>query len=170
MTAAGHDFRDDLARALPRVTKFAITLAHSREVGRDLAQDTAVRALSRRHLFASGTNFDAWLTTICRNLWVDRVRHARRVRLVPPEPDDDALRVPHRLAVAPAQDWTVELRETLTAFAALDPDSRAVLTAATLGDPYDVIAAKFAIPLGTVRSRLWRARRRLAGEAKGWVK
>jgi len=144
---------------LPRLRAFALSLARSRVEADDLVQAACERALQSLDSFEPGTNFDAWLFRILRNLWIDDYRRSARETLADmtgPEHD------------RPGEDGrrTVEVRQTLRdASAAIDrrpEEQRSVLLRVGVdGLPYRDAAEVLGVPVGTVMSRLYRGRRLL---------
>lgn len=151
-------FQDLLVATLPAMTAFAVMLTRNRQSADDLVHDTAVRALSRQELFAPGTNLKAWLFTIMRNLHINNLRAGHRSRMV--DIDDDLL--PNLSSAAPNQEHRLVLKELFRAIGALNPDQQEVLSLVVGQDmSYEEAAAVCGCPIGTIRSRLARARREL---------
>lgn len=131
----------------------------------DLVQDTMLKAYRAWDSFDSGTNCRAWLTTILRNTFINNLRR-RQARPTPVEYDEVAERpVYPELHVADAEggffDRIVD-EEVIRAIEELPEDFRVPLVLADLeGIGYLEISELLEIPLGTVKSRLFRARRRL---------
>lgn len=151
---------------LPRLRRYARALTGDRYAADDLVQDTIERALSRASLWRSGSKLDSWLLTIMHNLFVNSVRSAA-ARLTSPADEDE---FEHR-AGAPADPTArLAIRDLDGALAKLPEEQREVLLLIALEDfSYADAARILGIPVGTVMSRLSRARDRLrallAGEA-----
>ena len=152
------EFHDMLIAETGRLRRFALSLTRDRDNAEDLTQDCLMRALEKRHLFADGTNLGAWLSTIMYNLFIS----GKRVRepCDRAQPIDDMVFMP----VAPAnQTHYVELKELERALAGLGQDQQDVVRLVAVdGLRYRQAAAQLGIPVGTVRSRLARARAALA--------
>jgi RNA polymerase sigma-70 factor (ECF subfamily) len=157
-TEHGNDtkrFRNDVVALLPRLRRFCRGIAGDGR-GDDLLQATVERALSRQHLWQTGTALDSWMFRIAQNLRIDQARHGR-VRGVEVDLDE---------AVGlPGDDGreTVENRSDLSrasqAMASLTDEQRAVLALVVIdGRSYRETAEILDIPIGTVMSRLARAR------------
>lgn len=164
MSRGASQVEDQLVAFLPRLRRFAISLCRSREQADDLVQAACERALASADSFQTGTRFDAWMFRILRNLWID---HTRRVKTRGPEDDVDAR---HDL-VGVSGEREVEARLMLKsvsdAIADLPDDQREVLLLVCVEElPYREAAEVLGIPIGTVMSRLARARIALA-EATG---
>jgi RNA polymerase sigma factor (sigma-70 family) len=120
----------------------------------DLVQDTVERAWSRLHLYSADTGMRAWLYTIMHNIHIKSVRHARRSGTVEADPAD--------LAEAPPQADGPLLWDLERAMETLGDEHREVLLLLRLeGLSYDQVARMLDIPVGTVMSRLSRAREKL---------
>lgn len=147
---------DALIALLPRLRRFACGLAGSVDEGDDLVQSACERALSRIHQFEPGTRLDSWMFRIVQTVWIDRRRsRQRRGTSVSVEEIGD-------LAGADGlrdSDARLHLAEVRRAVTRLPEDQRAVLLLVTVeGMSYREAADTLAIPIGTVMSRLARAR------------
>jgi RNA polymerase sigma-70 factor, ECF subfamily len=151
----GDRFSDQLIAVLPRLRRFARGLTGSPSEADDLVQAACERALARRHQFQEGTRFDSWMFRIVQTIWIDQIR-AREVRKENDElvegrlgSDEPVRRVEARLT----------LGEVRRAVERLPPDQRAALLLVTVdGLSYKEAAAVAAVPVGTIMSRLARAR------------
>jgi len=149
------DFHDQLTAVLPRLRIYALSLTRNRDAADDLVHDTVVKALAGRQSFQPGTNLAAWLFRIQRNEFISGLR-----RLRPTVPVDSA--IAESLSHPPHQDSGLVMREFLTAFSKLAQTQReALLLAVVEGLPYEIIAAHTGVSVGTVKSRISRARDRL---------
>ena len=158
----------DLVAAIPRLRRYARVLTGEATRADDLVQDTLARAWEKRLLWQAGTDLRAWLFTIMHNVFVNQRALARRdARTV--SLDDDEGGMAWQLPVPATQFARVELIETMQSVGRLPVEQREVLMLAAVEElHYDEIAAVMAIPVGTVMSRLSRARdklRRMAGES-----
>lgn len=150
---------DELLRALPRLRRFARSLCQSPEEADDLVQAACERAIRRAERYEPGTRFDSWMYRLMQNLWIDTCRSRRsRGQVVEVE----------ELRDEPGSDGrvTTEARLTLArvraAMRLLPEEQRLVLVlVAVEGLSYKQTAARLEVPIGTVMSRLARARRRL---------
>jgi RNA polymerase sigma-70 factor (ECF subfamily) len=159
-------FHDLALRWLPDVTRFARSLTRNESDAEDLVQETYLRAWRHWDSFRVGSEARAWLFTIARNAW--RKRAPRDARLVPVEDDTlQALADDHFPLGAPNDVLQrlsdADLRPAINqAIAALPEAFREVVELVELQElPYAEAAAVLDIPVGTVRSRLFRARRLL---------
>ena len=148
-------FGDQLIAVLPRLRRFARGLTGSAVEADDLVQAACERALARQHQFQEGTRFDSWMFRIVQTIWIDQVR-SRDVRKdggdVVEErmgSDEAVRRVEARLA----------LDEVRRAVGRLPPDQRSALLLVTVdGLSYKETAEIVGVPIGTIMSRLARAR------------
>lgn len=156
--AVVHDlFQRQLLEHIPRLRAFAVSLTHNPEEADDLVQDVLLRAWRARDSFELGTNLHAWLFRILRNTFYnDAVVKRRAVQDV-----DGALAA--KLASAPNQEWRLRWSEMLEALQQLKPHAReALLMIAAAGLSYEDAAEICGCPVGTIKSRVKRARAELA--------
>ena len=148
------DFRNDLVALLPRLRRFALTLTASGQDADDLVQAAVERALRHQNTWQPGSRLDSWMYKIIQNLWIDETR-ARRRRLDPLEAAADLIGEDGRDVTAMRTDLLAVRR----AMATLPEDQRVVLTLVVLdGMSYQVAAETLGVPIGTIMSRLARAR------------
>ena len=156
------------AAALPHIDsvgRFALSLTRNEANADDLVQETFLRAFKGWHTFEPGTDCRRWLFTICRNTFI-RLNSRKRLFVEPDDGDVDAMpaATAHMQAVrdgvADAFDH-VDVRPAIdAAVAALPEPHHSILVLVDLeGQSYEEAAAVLGIPVGTVRSRLYRARR-----------
>lgn len=145
-------FGSKLAKQIPRLRRYAQMLVRNRERADDLVQDTLERSWSRQHLWQPGTDLRAWTFTIMHNLYVNQVR--RR----PPETDIDEL----TLSIPGDSEQALRLRDLDRALARLSSEAREILLLVAVEElTYAEAATMLNIPMGTVMSRLARAREQL---------
>ena len=155
--ARGHtvafEFRDDLTRALPALRTFALSLCGDVSRADDLVQDTFVRAWAKWHLFTPGTNFTAWLFTILRNQFYSETRKRKR------EVEDAEGTHAGKLKSLPDQEEASMLRLVWDRIDALPAAQRqALLLVGAEGFTYEEAAVRLGCQVGTVKSRVSRAR------------
>jgi RNA polymerase sigma-70 factor (ECF subfamily) len=148
---------------IPRLRRYARALTGDRTRADDLVQDCLARAWQKRSLWRRGTDLRAWLFTILHNLHVNEVRRLKsRPDLL--ALDDAALEVP----IAANVDGGLALRDLDAALQQLPEEQRAVLLLVGLEEMrYEEVARTLDIPVGTVMSRLSRARERLRALLSG---
>ncbi|MBU6507397.1 MAG: sigma-70 family RNA polymerase sigma factor [Alphaproteobacteria bacterium] len=147
---------DDIVPFLPHLRAFARMLARDRTLADDLVQETVVRALSHAHQFQPGTNLKAWLTTILRNAYFTEKRSQGRVAQL----DVDVAR--DSTTVSGGQEWHLRMRDFEGAFNTLSPVQReALVLVGASGFSYEQAAAMAGCAVGTMKSRVSRARLQL---------
>jgi RNA polymerase sigma-70 factor (ECF subfamily) len=152
----------ELLAAIPRLRRYARVLTGESTRADDLVQETLARAWEKRRLWAAGTDLRAWLFTIMHNVFVNQRALARRdAQNVSLDGDEDG-NAAWQIPVRAMQQTRVELMEVLREVGRLPVDQRAVLVLAAVEEMrYEEIAAVLSIPVGTVMSRLSRAREKL---------
>lgn len=164
MTQPGVTVEGQLIAFLPNLRRFAISLTGSRDLADDLVQAACERALQNAGSFTPGTRFDAWMFRILRNLWIDHLRRGRTAGV------HEDIEERHDIAGLSGQQVTearLTLKSVAEAVALLPGEQREVLLLVCVEDlSYRETAELLDIPIGTVMSRLSRARKFLA-EAAG---
>lgn len=153
------DIRRQIVDFLPRLRRFACALTGDTEQGDDLVQETCLRALSRLEQWEKGTRLDSWMYRIAQNIWFDRGRALKvRGKVIDIDtawdlPGDDGRIVTENRLV---------LSEVSIALAKLPPDQRILIALICVdGLSYKQAAEILAVPIGTIMSRLARARQAL---------
>ena len=144
---------NDIAALLPRLRRFARSITFHREDADDLVQIAVERALTRAEQWEPGTRLDSWMFRIVKNAWIDEVRsRARRAELFAPEEEGE--HVGDNVAEAHQQRMAIQKAMSL-----LSEDHRIVIGLVLVdGLPYKEAAEVLEIPMGTLTSRLARAR------------
>jgi RNA polymerase sigma-70 factor (ECF subfamily) len=149
-------FKRELLATLPSLRAFAVSLSGKHDKADDLVQDTMMKAWAKQESFEMGTNIKAWLFTILRNEFYSQMR--KRGREVQ---DSDGI-FTERMAVHPSQYGSMDLQDFRKALAALPDDQReAVILIGASGFSYEEAAAICHCAVGTMKSRVSRARSRL---------
>jgi RNA polymerase sigma-70 factor (ECF subfamily) len=154
---ASPESRAAMLNAMPHLRAFAISLTGSVDQADDLVQEAIVRGLSHIGSFQPGTSMQAWLFTILRNQFYTGFRRRRR------EVEDPDGVIAGMLSCAPEQDGHLDFQDVRSALAKLPVDQReALLLVSAEGFSYEDAAAVCGIRIGTIKSRVNRARTRLA--------
>ena len=149
--------KDDLLAALPGLRAFSISLCGRTARAEDLVQETLVKAWANLGSFQPGTNMIAWLYTILRNEYYSEYRRHRH------EVGDEEGRYAARLAAAPTQEGHMQFLDFRAAMDRLAADHReALILVGASGLSYEDAAALCGCAVGTMKSRVNRARARLA--------
>ena len=152
----GLNWRDSVVSLIPALRAFAWSLSHNSSDADDLVQDTLIKAWTHRDKFEPGTNLRAWLFTILRNTYYTAaVRRRREVR-------DETGKYAATLSTGPTQDWSMAMRSLQTALTQLPDEHReALILVGAAGLTYEEAAEVCGCALGTIKSRVNRARARL---------
>ncbi len=149
-------WRDEVVALIPALRAFAWSLSHNGSDADDLVQDTLIKAWTNRDKFEPGTNLRAWLFTILRNTYYTAVLRRRR------EVRDEAGEYAEALKSPPTQDWSVAMHSLQDALRKLPPEHReALILVGAAGLSYEEAAEICGCALGTIKSRVNRARARL---------
>ena len=149
-------FREEFVALLPSMRAFARSLCRNRAEADDLAQTAMMNAWRARRSYMPGTNLRAWLYTILRNQYISERRRAVN-RLTDTNVDDVVLPSPHN------QEASVEMNDVQAALARLPEEQReALILVGAAGFAYHEAAALCGCAVGTIKSRVARARRALA--------
>ena len=155
--SARQGFGEEVIAQIPALRVFARSLCRDRVEADDLVQETLLRAIENIHRFRPGTNLRAWLFTILRNSWYTGAAKRRR------EIADEEGHYAARLIAEASQEWTAELTSLQTALGALPPEHReAIVLVGAAGLSYQEAADISGCAVGTIKSRVNRARHRLA--------
>jgi RNA polymerase sigma-70 factor (ECF subfamily) len=152
---AGNSFRANLTTMLPRLRVYAMSLTRDSDRADDLVQQTVLNSLAGSKTFRPGTNFSGWVFRIERNEFISGLR-----RQLPTVDLDDTLA--NTLSHAPRQEGGIVMREFKKAFGVLPGTQRkALLLTALEGHSHKRIAFHSGVSVGTVKSRISRARAKL---------
>jgi len=151
-----HDLRQEMLTSIPNLRAFAVSLTGNLTYADDLVQTTLLKGIENLDKFEPGTHMRAWLFTILRNQFFSDVRRKRR------EVDDPDGAISGRFAVMPTQDARLHFTDMQAALSKLSPDQREVLLlVGAEGLSYEEAAQVVGTNIGTVKSRINRARNRL---------
>lgn len=150
------DIRDELVRLLPRLRRFAYSLSRDNDKAGDLVQETCARALSKLDLWQPGTRFDSWLFRMAQNIWLDRLRAEKA------HGDTVDIDTAFDIVDSDGRDVTesrLTLEEVNRGIAKLAADQQVLVALVCVdGMSYKEAADVLGLPIGTVMSRLSRAR------------
>jgi RNA polymerase sigma-70 factor, ECF subfamily len=150
------DFSRQLVAAIPGLRAFGISLTSSAERADDLVQETLLKAWKSHASFEPGTNMRAWLYTILRNEFYTQLRKRKR------EVEDADGVFAARLSVPAAQESHLDMEDMKAALSKLPPDQReAIILVGASGFSYEEAAEICLVAVGTIKSRVSRARTRL---------
>lgn len=155
--AADALFRDQLVTLLPSLRSFARGLCGTRDMADDMVQEAMLRGWAARASFTPGTNFRAWMFMILRNQFYTTIRKDKRMTSWDPELADRVL------VEAPSQQDAIHLADVAKAMLRLPAEQREVLMLiGANGATYEEAAEIVGCAIGTIKSRLARARKALA--------
>ncbi|WP_294443956.1 sigma-70 family RNA polymerase sigma factor [uncultured Sphingomonas sp.] len=156
-TLEAAEFERCLCAVLPALSRYAWSLARDRDSAEDLVQETSLRAWRARARFTPGTNFKAWCYRILKNCFLSSMRWQKIART--DSRGDDMPDAP----VEPSQEKVIELQDIGKAWERLTPvHQRSLNLVAIDGLSYEDAALAEGVPLGTMKSRVTRARQALA--------
>jgi RNA polymerase sigma-70 factor, ECF subfamily len=156
--SSAKDFTARLTAILPRLRRFASTLARNPADREDLVQTTCLKALTGRQSWDPSTNFDAWTFRIMRHHFIDTYRQQKSAGLQHTLDDTEELVSP-----SASSELTLYVQQVRRAMADLPQDMQEVLSLVCIEElSYKEAADVLGIPMGTVMSRLARARMKLA--------
>jgi RNA polymerase sigma-70 factor (ECF subfamily) len=149
-------FKRELLATLPSLRAFAVSLSGRHDRADDLVQDTMMKAWAKQDSFQMGTNIKAWLFTILRNEFYSQMRKRGR------EVQDTDGAFTERMSVHPSQYGVLDMADFKKALDSLPPDQReAVVLIGASGFSYEEAAEICHCAVGTMKSRVSRARTRL---------
>ena len=151
-------FENDVLALIPALRVFAARYCRTSDEVDDLVQDTLFKAFRFRDKFQPGTALKAWLFTILRHDFCSQYHVRKR------EPVTASDIIEPRLVTQPGQEWTIAVQDVTAAIDRLPPGMRDALMQASIGISYEEAAENCSCKLGTIKSRVGRARTRLAEE------
>jgi len=157
--AASPEFQDQLTDFLPKMRGWAMALTRNRAAAEDLVQEVAMKVLSACDSYVPGTNFPAWVHRIMVNQFITDVRRQRE--------HNDLDQVPEA-GIPAAQEDSTDLRELNVAFQRLPKDQREALRLIAVEElSYEEVSHTIGCAVGTLKSRVHRARLQLRSEMSG---
>ncbi|MBI1226725.1 MAG: sigma-70 family RNA polymerase sigma factor [Bacteroidetes bacterium] len=160
-------FNHNLAQIQNLLFAFAMKLTYSnREDANDLYQETVMRAFASKDRFQEGTNFKAWVTTIMRNCFINEYRK-RRTRNQVEQPLEDNVEFAVRQAVRNDAGTVIMMKELRIMLDKMDEAHRIPFEMFFNGFEYQEIADELELPMGTVKSRIFFARKKMKDMIQG---
>lgn len=164
MTAA--EFSNQLDGLSNLLHAFAYKLTRNSEESKDLYQETAYRAITNRDKFRTGTNFKAWLFTIMRNIFINNYRKKMKANTIIDSTDNLYYINSGRNTVNNGAESSILMKELQSIIGNLDDSIRVPFMMHYYGYKYQEIADQLDLPLGTVKSRIFFARKELKAAIK----
>ncbi len=157
------EFNQMLSVHVPYLKSFALRFTKSLEDSEDLLQDTTLKALRYKNHFVSGTNFRGWLYTIMKNIFINNYKRTKLRNTITDGSDNQYFLNQGRSGenTIASQLGEKEIRKTIMA---LPNDFKIPFNLFVEGYHYDEIASEMNIPIGTVKSRIFNARKKLMAE------
>ncbi len=156
------EFQDQLTSFLPKMRVWAMALTKNRAAAEDLVQDVAMKALAASESFAAGTNFSAWVRRIMTNHFISGVRGRREYCALDKMPE---------VGIPAAQHDRTELRELNVAFQRLPREQKEALRMIGIEEQsYEEAAGATGCAVGTLKSRVHRARLNLRSQMHGEIR
>lgn len=150
---------NDVLTYIPALRSYALSLTRNQADAEDLLQDTLMKAIAKFHLFRTGTNLRAWLMTIMRNTFFTQIKKARK------ETTGIADCVSMTLTAPATQEWVLRGKELQRAVLALPVHYReTIILVVMLGHSYEAAAEICGVAIGTIKSRVNRARQMLQAQ------
>lgn len=161
-------FQDRIINLQDNLLSFAYQLTTNREQAQDLLQDTTLKALDNEDKYVDNVNFKGWIFTIMRNIFINNYRRQVRTATVVDTTEDlYHLNLSQESGFA-TPEGSFAAKEISAAINAFTPEYKVPFTMYIAGYKYSEIAEKMNIPLGTVKSRIFFARKRLQGMLKDY--
>lgn len=161
-----HDFNSRFYELSPVLNAFAYNLTQNAEDAKDLYQETAFRAIANRDKFLPDTNFKAWLFTIMKNIFINNYRKKVKSNTIMDATENLFYLNSGSDSIDNRGDANVLMQELKALIEKLDDTIRIPFLMHYEGYKYQEIADHFGLPLGTVKSRIFFARRELKAEIK----
>ncbi|MDE6575464.1 MAG: RNA polymerase sigma factor [Muribaculaceae bacterium] len=154
-------FQTKLMEVQRNLLSFAYTLTSNRDDAYDLLQDTTLKALDSEDKYVDNVNFKGWVFTIMRNLFINKYRRQVRSVVVIDQSDDLYQLNLSQDSGIETPEGAVNAKEIRHMLAQLPPELGEPFTMYVRGYHYAEIAKEMELPLGTVKSRIFQARKRL---------
>ncbi len=155
------DFDNNFDKMTPVLNSFAYNLTKSMEDAKDLYQETAFRAMTNKDKFRPGTNFKAWLFTIMKNIFINNYRKKVKANTIMDSTDNNYYINSGKNAISNKAGSNIMVDEIKGMISGLDESIKVPFMMHYSGYKYQEIANDLELPLGTVKSRIFFARKEL---------
>ena len=155
------NFNEELSKLEGMLLNFAYKLTHNREEAKDLYQEMACRALTNKDKFREGTNLKAWLFTIMRNIFINNYRKKAKQNIILDPTDNQFYLNTGGPSISNDANSSIMMEELQAIVDQLDDGIREPFMLHYYGYKYQEIAKQLQLPLGTVKSRIFFARKAL---------
>ncbi len=155
------EFCDRFDQMTPVLNTFAYNLTKNSEDAKDLYQETAFRAITNKEKFRVGTNFKAWLFTIMKNIFINNYRKKMKANTIMDSTDNDYYINSGKNVVSNQAESNIMMRELKRMIKGLDDTIKVPFVMHFNGYKYQEIADYLGLPLGTIKSRIFFARKEL---------
>ena len=154
-------FKDRVLGLQSNLLSFAYQLTTDKDQARDLLQDTTLKALDNEEKYVDNVNFKGWIFTIMRNIFINNYRQTvRKATVIDQTEDLYHLNISQDSGLA-SPEGSYAVKEITQALEGFSDDYRIPFNMYVAGYKYNEIADKMGLPLGTVKSRIFFARKRL---------
>ncbi|GBU06693.1 RNA polymerase sigma factor [Bacteroidales bacterium] len=154
-------FRNKILSLQENMMNFALMLTSNREAAQDLLQETTLKVLDSEAKYIQDLNFKAWVMTIMRNIFVNNYRKVVRSQMIIDQTEDLYLLNLSHNSGFDTPEGLCTLKEINTAINALDPVLRVPFSMFLAGYKYSEISVHLQVSMGTVKSRIFSARKEL---------
>ena len=161
------EFNEALIDLQGNLFSFALNFTKNREDARDLTQETLLKAINYRSYYTPNTNFKAWVFTIMRNIFINQYRRSTKTRMIFDHSEDSYL-VTNQKSQLGSPTERIAIREINQQIDALTDDLKTPFKMHFEGYKYKEIADSMKLPIGTVKSRIFIARKRLMDQLPGY--
>lgn len=161
-------FRDKLLSVQRNLLNFAYTLTSNREDAYDLLQDTTLKALDNADKYVDNVNFKGWVFTIMRNLFINRYRRESRTTIISDTSDDLYMLNISSETVYESPEGALSTKEIMATLNSFNDEIRVPFSMFISGYHYAEIAEHLSLPLGTVKSRIFQARKKLQSSLRDY--
>ena len=158
------DFNRLVVTLSKNLKPYAINLTKDNDDAKDLIQETVYRALMNKEKYAEGTNLKAWLFTIMRNIFINSYRRKAKQNIIADSTDNLFYLNSGKQTVINGSEGSFVMQNAFTAIEKLSDDYKVPFMMHYEGYKYQEIANDLQLPLGTVKSRIFFARKELKKE------